>query len=587
MTHTPIVAVRIGYSHDCQLQGCDHAGQKRRQGSVGSVQAIIEIIKKSESMFKHTFGIAISIICLVLVVGCGPVDIVTSVPALPTGTTESILPTMTAEPDLPTATSESVLPTATTEPAPTLAVPRFDEAACAFEIPEGFQPECGYLIVPEDRTQPNGRIIRLHAAIFKSINPDHAPDPVIHLAGGPGASALNNARPILLNGGTDILKQRDYILFDQRGTQYSQPYLYCLQYDEYLWDAHEQNVSLDEYNDGAIPELAACLDDWQKQGINISAYNSAESAADINDLRLVLGYRQVNLYGTSYGTRLALTVMSDHPEGIRSVIIDSVYPPQANLDLEIAINANRSLQEVFSACAADDLCSRNYGDIEAKFYTDIDHLEKAPVIIAAYGPYRNLPYEVFMDGDLFIDMIFGMLYSVGTIPDIPNLINAAFDQSYTEFSGPVGGSIGSPLSTGLFWSTICREEVPFEINVERPPIFDGIPVTLTEHFSEKYSLNVCKHWDIPPADAKENEAVISDIPTLIFSGNYDPITPPIWAELAAETLSNHYFYLFPNLSHGVMRSSSCALKIGLAFLDNPFDAPESSCMNNLETFEFR
>ena len=173
-------------------------------------------------------------------------------------------------------------------------IPAFEEAACAFEIPEGFNPRCGYLVVPEDRSQPDGRTIRLHVAIFESTSPNPAPDPVIHLIGGPGGSALNNVRPILMKGGTEILEQRDYILFDQRGTQYSDPFLYCLPYDEYLWDAREQAMSLAEYNAGALPILDACLEEWRSQGISLAAYNSVENAADVNDLRLALGYDQVN-----------------------------------------------------------------------------------------------------------------------------------------------------------------------------------------------------------------------------------------------------------------------------------------------------
>ena len=517
-------------------------------------------------MFKYDFKIAISIMSLILVAGCGPVYKATSLPILQTATPEPALIKIT----------------------PALAyVSTFEEADCAFEIPEGFKPRCGYLIVPEDRSQPDGRKIRLHIAIFKSVNPNSVPDPVIHLAGGPGSSALNNVRPILMKGGIEILKQRDYILFDQRGTEYSDPYLYCLPYDEYLWDAHEQNLSLDEYNAGALPKLAACLDDWQKQGINLAAYNSAENAADVNDLRIALGYEQVNLYGTSYGTRLALTVMRDHPDGIRSVIIDSVEPLQANLDLELAINANHSLQEVFQDCAADDTCSGKYGDIEAKFFAVIDRLEGEPVQVKAFGPYRDQPYLVYLDGDLFIDSIFGALYSMDSIADIPWLIHAAYEKSYAELSEPVGGAIGSPLSTGLFWSTTCGDDVPFEIGAQSPPESASIHPVLREHFGERYTLKVCELWSVPQSGPNENEAVVSDIPTLLFSGRYDPVTPSKWAKLAAETLSNHYFYEFSNMSHGVMRSNPCALQMGLSFLDDPLRAPESTCMVDLESVEFR
>jgi pimeloyl-ACP methyl ester carboxylesterase len=517
-------------------------------------------------MFKHYFGMAVSILFIIVAAGCGPAK--TEAPA-------SVLPPATTEPTLTgTAAPEEL--------------PRFEKTKCAFPIPEGFQPECGYLIVPEDRSQPDGRTIRLHVAVCRSTNSNPAPDPVNHLIGGPGSSALNNAQWILMRGGTEILKQRDYILFDQRGTQYSDPYLYCLPYDQYLWDAHVQNLSLAEYNAGSLPLLSACLEDWRQQGIDIAAYNSAESAADVNDLRLVLGYHQVNLYGISYGTRLALNILRDHPEGIRSVIIDSIYPPQVNLDLDLALNANRSLQEVFQACAADDTCSSKYGDIEGKFYTVIDRLEAAPVVIHAPGPYRDQLYAVYMDGDLFIDVIFVQLYSMASIADIPYLIHAAYEGSYADFPEPVGGSIGSPLSTILFWSTTCGEEVPFEIDAQEPAGSASLPAPLREHFIKTYTLNVCDLWDIPPADPKENEAVLSDIPTLLFSGRYDPVTPPGYGELAAQTLSNHYFYEFPDMAHGVMRSEPCALQIGLAFFDDPLHAPDSSCMNDLAgSVEFR
>jgi Tol biopolymer transport system component/pimeloyl-ACP methyl ester carboxylesterase len=464
--------------------------------------------------------------------------------------------------------------------------PTFGEADCAFKVPEGYQPKCGYLIVPEDRSDPQGRQIRLYVAVFASTDANPAPDPVIHLAGGPGSSALAAALPILRKGGSEILKRRDYILFDQRGTQYSDPYLYCLPYDEYLWDAHELDISLDQYYDGSLPKLAACIEDWQAQGIDLAAYTSAESAADVNDLRLALGYDQVNLYGTSYGTRLALTVMRDHPEGLRSVILDSVYPPQVDIDLELAVNANRSLQQVFQACAVDDACSGRYGDIEANFYEVIDRLEKAPVVVETFGPYREQPYNVYLDGDLFIDAIFISLYSMTSIADIPHFIHAAHEESYAELSELVGGAIGSPCSTGLFWSVICGEEVPFEIDAPRPSDLASIPLVVREHFTERYTLDVCQVWDVPPADAMEKETVISDVPTLLFSGRYDPITPPTWAEDTAQTLSVHYFYEFPNMAHGVMRSNPCALQMGLAFLDDPLHAPDSSCMEGADSLQF-
>jgi pimeloyl-ACP methyl ester carboxylesterase len=546
-------------------------------------------------MMKRMIVIMLAINMLWMISACGTANLPASAPPLTSKTEKTIretpIPTISATPlpaDIATpgpAISRIPLPTVSETPI-SIRIPTFEETKCTFEFPEGYQPKCGYLIVPEDRADPSGRKIKLFVAVFKSTGINPQPDPVIHLSGGPGASTLAAAIPILRKGGSEILKQRDYILFDQRGTQYSVPYLYCLPYDEYLWDAHELDISLDEYNNGALPKLVACLENWRDQGINLGAYNSAENAADVNDLRLALGYEQVNLYGTSYGTRLALTVMRDFPEGIRSVILDSIYPPQANLDLEIAANANRSMQEVFNTCAVDDSCEGKYGDIEAKFYEVIDRLEAAPVQIETYGPYREKPYLVYLDGDLFIDAIFSSLYSMDSIADIPHLIQAAYEKSYDELSESAGGAIGSPLSTGLFWSTTCSEEVPFEIGKQEMLESTTNSLVLFEHFTDRYTLNVCEYWKVPAKGAVENEAVKSDIPTLLYSGRFDPITPPQWAKLAAETLTTNYLYVFPNLSHGVMRSNSCALQMGLSFFDDPYHAPDSSCMSDLGSVEF-
>jgi pimeloyl-ACP methyl ester carboxylesterase len=464
--------------------------------------------------------------------------------------------------------------------------PAFEEAECAFPVPEGFKPRCGYLVVPEDRSLPESRTIRLGVAIFKSTAADPAPDPVIHLIGGPGSSALNNALPILMKG-KDILQHRDYILFDQRGTQYSDPWLYCLPYDEYLWDAREQDLSLEEYNNGALPFLADCLADWRQQGIDLAAYTSVESAADVNDLRLALGYDQVDLYGTSYGSRLALTVMRDFPAGIRSVILDSVEPLQAELGFAgLASNYWRSLQLVFRACAADVSCSA-YGDLEAKYFAVIERLEETPVTVDTYGPYRAEPYAVVLDGDLFIDAIFGTLYSMSSIPDIPYFINAAYRGAFAELSAPVGGSIGMPVSTGLYWTTECREEAPFASKLEEFIRSLGVPDVLDEHFDPGYILDTCVLWTVLPADSKENRGAVSDIPTLIFAGAFDPITPPAEAKLVARALNHHFYYEFPGMSHGVMRSDPCALQMGLAFLDDPTRAPDLPCLTGEVNLEFR
>jgi Tol biopolymer transport system component/pimeloyl-ACP methyl ester carboxylesterase len=467
------------------------------------------------------------------------------------------------------------------EPTPLPAsVPLYEPADCQFPEPPGYELECGYLTVLEDRSQPMGPQIRLHVAIFRSTSENPEPDPVVHLVGGPGGSLLDAARPYLQRGGDEILKKRDYIMFNQRGTRYAEPFLGCPGRTELRWEIAGQGLSLEERNRREIEFLLDCHDDLLDRGINLSAYNSAENAADVNDLRVALGYEQINLYGISYGSRLALTVMRDHPEGIRSAIIDGVLPPRANLNQDISLNAYRALNAVFEDCAADADCSQAYPDLEATFYQVVDDLNANPVYI------RLSEGRTVVDGYAFVDAFFQLLYSPDAIPWIPYLIDEASRGEYPEES-IFAVSDSSTRGWGMHYSIWCREEMAFESLEEALKLAADLPPVFSDFFADAYDWTVCASWQAGVADPIENQAVVSDIPTLVLSGRYDPITPPGWGRLAAETLAHSFFYEFPTLAHGAMRSNHCALEIGLQFLDDPTAEPDASCLEALGSLEFR
>ena len=120
---------------------------------------------------------------------------------------------------------------------------KYEEAKCAFAVPSGVDIECGYLTVPEDRSQENGPVIRLHVAIVRTENPK--PDPVVFLQGGPGADTLKFMGNLLFHF-KDIHMDRDLIVFDQRGTGYSEPSLNCPEADEQWFNNWTQNISMKE-----------------------------------------------------------------------------------------------------------------------------------------------------------------------------------------------------------------------------------------------------------------------------------------------------------------------------------------------------
>jgi hypothetical protein len=177
------------------------------------------------------------------------------------------------------------------EPAATSYEPLFEPAACQFDVPEGREVECGYLTVPEKHAQPgNGRTLRLHVAVFESDNPNPAPDPIVYLAGGPGADALEVVQFEFETAFAPLLADRDLILFDQRGTGYSEPSLACPEISDVTYEMLALDLGFEEVAARNADALFEWRDRLVGEGVVLSAYNSAESASDVNALRLALGY---------------------------------------------------------------------------------------------------------------------------------------------------------------------------------------------------------------------------------------------------------------------------------------------------------
>src|SRR5579875_1167046 len=211
--------------------------------------------------------------------------------------------------------------------------PRFEPTVCHFKLGAGIvagrDVRCGFVVVPENRAAPNSPTIRLAVAIFKSPRPHPKPDPFVFLQGGPGGSIVSDLGSTVTkkNRVTDYPADRDLVLLDQRGTGLSQPSLACKETTALDYRTLDQNLSLQRQVTLEVQATQQCRNRLAAAGIDLNAYTTVADAADVADLRVALGYPSLNLYAVSYGTRLALTVMRTHPQGIRSVVLDSVEPP--------------------------------------------------------------------------------------------------------------------------------------------------------------------------------------------------------------------------------------------------------------------
>ena len=169
--------------------------------------------------------------------------------------------------------------------------------------------------MPEDRSRPDGPTIRLHVGVFESESADPAPDPMLYLGGGPGENSTEATSFGFQTRIEPFLATRDYVVLDQRGTGYSRPSLDCPELDSAFKEHLDEDLTREEERSLHQQAIFECHDRLLSEGVNLAAYRSAESAADVEDLRLALGYDSWNIHGVSYGTRLALTVMRDFPDG--------------------------------------------------------------------------------------------------------------------------------------------------------------------------------------------------------------------------------------------------------------------------------
>lgn len=487
----------------------------------------------------------------------------------------------------PTVTPEPTSESGTQEPTPGPSEGTGAETAqCPFQVPEGVDVECGVLNVPENHADGTGNV-RLPYAILRAQATTVEEDPIIYLSGGPGESAL-----ALLEQGYGLvfepmLTNRDIIVFDQRGTGSAEPSLACTELVDFAWEAMEQSLERDAVIAGSQAALEACHTRLTDSGIDLAAYNSAASAQDMEALRLALDYDRWNIHGISYGSRLALTAMRDYPDSIRAVVLDSAYPLEVNLYEEVPTNAARAMNALFDACAADTACSERFGDLQQTFTTLVQRLNQEPADIEITDITTGQPFELALTGDDVAGFLFQSLYQTALIPFLPEIIDGASDGEF--------GTIGllqsamllqlDMINTGLQLSVQCHEEVTFadaqalrDAAAEHPELegFFQTAVTLGPSV-----VDVCEQWDVGAADAVENEAVTSDIPTLVLAGDMDPITPPAWGEAVASNLANSFFFNLPYTGHGVVISHACAADIQQQFLDDPASEPDSACIGDI------
>lgn len=451
------------------------------------------------------------------------------------------------------------------------------------KIPEGLirYLRCGTFTVPELHAKPEGNTIKLPVVVIKSASPNPASDPLVMLQGGPGGSAIREFFGAIVRSSFSPGDDRDIILVDQRGSFLTQPSLTCPEYRETVLKHIQSGLMGDAAEQERIAANAACRARLASAGINLAAYNSLENAADIAALPRALGYVDYNLYGKSYGALLAQHIVALYPQGVRSVILDGVIPRAGKFALTRNANFQKALQKVAAACAADPLCAKDYPDIEQRFVALVSALNASPepMTITTRLLTEVVTLNAPLTGEALLGVVYTMLYDSYGISRLPRLVNLVEkrDLDYlARLRDRFELQVLNETTVGMFNSIFCSEEANFTEDEAQQADADVLP-ELKVFRSAREILTTCKEWGVPLLGDEVHAAARSDVPVLVLSSEFDPLTPPEFGAQAAAGFSNAIQVLFKAQGHGLAPANACAASLIANFLNAPAEPLDTKC----------
>ncbi len=399
--------------------------------------------------------------------------------------------------------------------------------------------ECTYYSVPENYQDEQAKKINLFIVRYQARKKNAKPDAVLLIAGGPGQAASESFLwPNRIFG--KVMSDRDVYLIDQRGTGRSNA-LTCEELNE---------PNINRKDKAQVLRLTrSCL-----AGLNSDPrfYTTTAAVKDFERVRRALAIPQWNIYGVSYGTRVAQHYLRRYPQSVRTLLLDAVVSPDLNLGPAAAVDRHAALQNLFKRCNESPACNKAFPGLESMTYAMLKGLKQRAVAVE-FENFRTGKRESFeLTHDDFLGYISVSLYSPEVVSLLPLHIYEAFaEKNYSPLVRQViymQEKMKNMLSGGMYNSVTCTEDEPFyrEDNIkgyEQHPLLNGGFISLFK--------NICSVWPRGVMDGNLKETLVSDKPVLLMSGSADPITPPKYAERLEGSLSNSLHINLLNHGHGV------------------------------------
>jgi pimeloyl-ACP methyl ester carboxylesterase len=408
------------------------------------------------------------------------------------------------------------------------------------EKKEKVDAEFGTLLVPENRSNPESNLIELAFVRFKSTAKNPGP-PIVYLAGGPGGSGIWTAKGSRFPLFMALREIADVIAFDQRGVGYSKPYLQCS-------DRLALPLDVAPTREAAIKALREtarnCASYWRDiQRVDLTGYNTNESADDLEDLRKALGANQISLWSISYGTHLAFATMRRHPKSINRAILAGTEGPDHTYKLPS--NIQKHLEDLAAVIKADPVVGKEVPDFLGLMKSVFDRLDAQPETVEITDPQTKLKVKVIVNK-------FVMQYIVAN--NIGTTVTARFPALFYRASK---GDFTNPAQV---WLNESRSEIGAAMSymmdcasgqtaARRELIARETKDTLLGDIMNFPFPDICTEWNAPDLGDEFRSPLKSDIPVLFISGTLDARTPISNAEEYRKGFTNSTHLIIEGAVH--------------------------------------
>jgi glucose/arabinose dehydrogenase/pimeloyl-ACP methyl ester carboxylesterase len=458
----------------------------------------------------------------------------------------------------------------------------FTPTACPVQLPDATEGEgyvCGFVSVPMHHADPGGPQVQLATVRILSTTEPRRSRPVVIAPDVPVLDLVSAAPESLAD-----LAGLDLILFDRRGTGLSVPLLHCDEHDPVALATLTGQAATADALDADVQAYAACATRFAATGVDMAAFGTRESAADVRDVVTALGYTDYDFMGISGATRTGQALLRDVPDGLHSVVLDSVAPASVNISPLRAQTTYAAMQDLFGACSEDETCAASFPDPAGMLFETAARLTAEPAHVPVADGDTTL--DVVVTGRDLLQVVADRFRGgAAEIDGIPAFISQAAGGDLSAVAGALAqAALDTTAADGAAYARRCSEDLPGATDYA----LDGVPEALWflagGDGERNVLVDICAALGITDQAGTLHDPVTSDIPVLTLTGEFDALTPATGADLVRSTLTTSYGLEFPGVGQGTLLAASCPRTVAARFVAAPGQEPDASCIAEMPEF---